>query len=102
MNGKLLEVKDSVVTTNGYNYSLPETSDERTYTAQLMAREISESGNDDILASSWSDPVAINVYRAENILPKILRKQKETSKYHEYSSSSQNSRKVAHVIVSSF
>jgi len=69
VNGKLLEVKDSVVTTNGYNYSLPETSEERTYTAQLMAREISESGNDAILASSWSDPVAIKVYRAENILP---------------------------------
>ena len=69
MNGQLLEIKDSVPTNNGYNYSLPETSDERTYTAQLMAREISESGNDDILASSWSDPVAIKVYRAENILP---------------------------------
>jgi PKD repeat protein len=69
VNGKLLEVKDSVVTTNGYNYSLPETSEERTYTAQLMAREISESGNDAILASSWSDPVAIKVYRAENVLP---------------------------------
>ena len=69
MNGQLLEIKDSVATTNGYNYSLPETSEERTYTAQLMAREISESGNDDILASSWSDPVAIKVYRAENILP---------------------------------
>ena len=67
VNGKLLEVKDSVVTTNGYNYSLPETSEERTYTAQLMAREI--SGNDDILASSWSNPVAIKVYRAENIRP---------------------------------
>ena len=69
MNGQLLEIKDSVPTNNGYNYSLPETSEERTYTAQLMAREISESGNDDILASSWSDPVAIKVYRAENILP---------------------------------
>ena len=69
MNGQLLEIKDSVPTNNGYNYSLPETSDERTYTAQLMAREISESGNDDILASSWSDPVAIKVYRAENIPP---------------------------------
>jgi len=68
VDGQLLEVKDSVVTTNGYNYSLPETSEERTYTAQLMAREISESGND-ILASSWSDPVAIKVYRAENIPP---------------------------------
>lgn len=69
VDGQLLEVKDSVVTTNGYNYSLPETSEERTYTAQVMAREISESGNDDILASSWSDPVAITVFRAENILP---------------------------------
>ena len=69
VDGQLLEVKDSVVTTNGYNYTLPETSEERTYTAQLMARELSESGNDDILASSWSDPVAIKVYRAVNILP---------------------------------
>ena len=69
VDGQLLELKDSVVTTSGYNYSLPETSEERTYTAQLMARELSESGNDDILASSWSDPVAIKVYRAENVLP---------------------------------
>ena len=69
VDGQLLEVKDSVVTTNGYNYSLPETSEERTYMAQLMARELSESGSDDIQASSWSDPVAIKVYRAENILP---------------------------------
>ena len=69
VDGQLLEVKDSVVTTSGYNYSLPETSEERTYTAQLMARELSESGNDAILASSWSDPVAIKVYRAENVLP---------------------------------
>ena len=69
VDGQLLEVKDSVVTTNGYNYTLPETSEERTYTAQLMARELSESGSDDIQASSWSDPVAIKVYRAENILP---------------------------------
>ena len=69
VDGQLLEVKDSVVTTNGYNYTLPETSEERTYTAQLMARELSESGSDDIQASSWSDPVEIKVYRAENILP---------------------------------
>ena len=69
VDGQLLEVKDSVVTTNGYNYTLPETSEERTYTAQLMARELSESGSDDIQASSWSDPVEIKVYRAENIRP---------------------------------
>ncbi|MCK5920041.1 MAG: VCBS repeat-containing protein, partial [Methylococcales bacterium] len=74
VDGQLLEVKDSVPTNNGYNYSLPETSEERTYTAQLMAREISESGNDDILASSWSDPVAIKVYRAENIPPMAVAK----------------------------
>jgi hypothetical protein len=74
VDGQLLEVKDSVVTTNGYNYSLPETSEERTYTAQVMAREISESGNDDILASSWSDPVVITVFRAENILPIAIAK----------------------------
>ena len=37
-NGELLESKDSGVTGNGYNYSLPEGSEERTYMAQIMAR----------------------------------------------------------------
>jgi hypothetical protein len=74
MNGQLLEIKDSVPTANGYNYSLPETSEERTYTAQLMTRELSESGNDDILASSWSDPLAIRVYKAGNIPPIAIAK----------------------------
>lgn len=68
-NGKLLESKDSGVTSNGYNYSLPEESEERTYMAQLMAREISSTGGDDILASSWSDSLQITVYKPENIAP---------------------------------
>ena len=34
-----------------------------------MVREMSESGNDDILASSWSDTLRINVFWPENIPP---------------------------------
>ena len=34
-----------------------------------MAREISDTGDDDILASSWSDPVQVKVFMPENILP---------------------------------
>ena len=67
VSGELLEVKDSVVTANGYNYTLPESSDERTYTAQLMVREMSDS--DDSLASTWSEPLPVSVYRAVNIPP---------------------------------
>jgi len=71
---QLLEVKDSVVTTNGYNYSLPETSDEMTYTARLMAREMENEISDIVLASSWSDPVTITVSKAENINPVAVAK----------------------------
>ena len=49
-NGKLFETKDSD-SSNGYNYSLTEGVEERTYMAQLMAREISISGVDDIPVS---------------------------------------------------
>ena len=74
VNGALLEFKDSVVTTNGYNYTLPHPATlgfgaDKLYGPQLMVREMSESGNDDILASSWSDPLRINVYWPENIEP---------------------------------
>jgi hypothetical protein len=69
VNGELLEYKDSVVTANGYNYTLPKSSDEMTYTAQLMTREISDTGSDDVLASTWSEPLAVSVYRAVNIPP---------------------------------
>ena len=69
-NGELLESKDSGVSGNGYNYSLTEGSEGRTYMAQLMAREISPTGaNEDILASTWSDSLEITVYRATNIPP---------------------------------
>ena len=65
----LLEVVDSQVTTNGYNYTLPELFDEKIFSAQLMAREIDESGADDILASSWSPLIPIRIYLPENINP---------------------------------
>ena len=69
-NGELLESKDSGVTGNGYNYSLPEGAEERTYMAQIMAREISETGdNEEILASTWSDSLEIRVYLEANIPP---------------------------------
>jgi hypothetical protein len=71
MDGKLLEIKDSVVTDRGYNYPLPETTDEIIYNAELMVREISETGNpeENILASSWSEALPIKVFRATNIPP---------------------------------
>ena len=74
VNGALLEMKDSAVTTNGYNYTLPDPATlgfgaDKIYTPQLMVREMSESGNDDILTSAWSDQLRINVYWPENIPP---------------------------------
>ena len=39
-----------------------------------MAREISDTGDDDVLASTWSDPVQIKVYKPENILPIAMAK----------------------------
>ena len=65
----LLEVDNGQITSNGYNYSLPELFDEKIYSAQLMVREIDESGADDILASGWSPMLGIRVYLPENILP---------------------------------
>ena len=65
----LLEVDNGQITSNGYNYSLPELFDEKIYSAQLMVREIDESGADDILASGWSPMLGIRVYLPDNILP---------------------------------
>ena len=65
----LLEVKDSQITKNGYNYTLPELFDEKIYSAQLMVREIDETGADDVLASGWSQMLPITVYLPENIPP---------------------------------
>ena len=69
IDSKLYEIIDSQNTGRGYNYSLPENTEEKIYYAQLMAREISDTGDGDILASSWSDPVQIKVFMPENILP---------------------------------
>ncbi len=65
----LLEVINSQITTNGYNYSLPALTETKTYSAQLMARELSESGTDDVLASSWSSSLPITIYKPENEPP---------------------------------
>jgi len=65
----LLEVINSQITTNGYNYTLPALTEEKIYSAQLMARELSESGTDDVLASSWSSSLPITIYKPENEPP---------------------------------
>ena len=69
IDSELYEIIDSQNTGRGYNYSLPENTEEKIFYAQLMAREISETGDEDILASTWSDPVQIKVFMPENILP---------------------------------
>ena len=69
IDSELYEIIDSQNTGRGYNYSLPENTEEKIFYAQLMAREISDTGDDDILASTWSDPVQIKVFMPENILP---------------------------------
>ena len=69
INSELYEIVDSQNTGRGYNYTLPENTEEKVFYAQLMAREISDTGDDDILASSWSDPVQVKVFMPENILP---------------------------------
>jgi hypothetical protein len=65
----LLEVINSQITTNGYNYTLPALTENKLYSAQLMARELSESGTDDVLASSWSSSLAISIYKPDNEMP---------------------------------
>ena len=74
IDSELYEIIDSQSTGKGYNYTLPENTEEKVYYAQLMAREISDTGDDDVLASTWSDPVQIKVYKPENILPIAMAK----------------------------
>jgi hypothetical protein len=62
------------ITTNGYNYTLPALTDNKVYSAQLMAREIDESGAEDVLASSWSSSLAITVSKPENEQPVAMAK----------------------------
>ena len=71
----LLEVDSGQITSNGYNYSLPLLFDEKVYSAQLMVREVDESGaDDDVLASGWSQMLGITVYLPDNILPVVSAK----------------------------
>ena len=67
---KLVEIVDNKNTGKGYNYTLPENTEQDIFLAQLMVREISTSGtNSDILASYWSEKISITVNRPENIAP---------------------------------
>ena len=70
INSELYEIDSSngLSTGKGYNYILPENTEEKTYFAQLMTREISDN-DADILASAWSEPIEIDVYMPENIRP---------------------------------
>ena len=74
IDSELYEIIDSQNTGRGYNYTLPENTEEKIFYAQLMAREISDNGDDDILASTWSDPVQVKVFMPENILPVAMAK----------------------------
>ena len=74
IDSELYEIIDSQNTGKGYNYTLPENTEEKPYLAKLMAREISDTGDDDILASTWSNPLQITVSRPENILPIAMAK----------------------------
>jgi|MDTC01.1.fsa_nt_gb hypothetical protein len=69
IDSQLYEIVDSQNTGKGYNYTLPENTEDKIFYAQLMARELSDTGGDDILASTWSDPLQVKVYMPENILP---------------------------------
>ena len=53
--------------------TLPENTEEKNI-SKLMARELSDNGDDDILASTWSDPVQVKVFMPENILPIAMAK----------------------------
>ena len=74
INSELYEIIDSQNTGRGYNYTLPENTEEKTYPARLMAREISDTGDEDILASTWSNSLQITVSMPENILPVAMAK----------------------------
>ena len=69
----LLEMKDSSITSNGYNYTLPLGFEEKTYGAQILVRETSED-TDDLLVSSLSAPASIRVYKPDNIEPVAMAK----------------------------
>jgi len=69
--GQFLEVDNSGLTGNGYNYTLPAASgNQMTYQAKLIVRELSSGlGDDDLLTSAPSDPFYVTVTRAINQPP---------------------------------
>ena len=46
IDSELYEIVDSQNTGRGYNYTLPENTEEKVFYAQLMAREISDTGDE--------------------------------------------------------
>ena len=74
INSELYEIIDSQNTGKGYNYTLPENTEEKTHPARLLAREISDTGDEDILVSTWSNSLQITVSMPENILPVAMAK----------------------------
>ena len=68
--GRLMEYRDSQLTGDGYNYSLPASSDQTNYMAQVMVRELPRAaGDESMLQSSWSLAVMVTVLRPDNVLP---------------------------------
>ena len=70
VDSKLVEIVDNKNTGKGYNYTLPENTEQKIYFAKLMVRETSSTGSSsDLLASYWSENIEITVNRPENIPP---------------------------------
>ncbi len=68
--GRLMEYRDSQLTGDGYNYSLPTSSDQTNYMAQVMVRELPRAaGDESMLQSSWSAAAMVTVLRPDNVLP---------------------------------
>ena len=70
VDGQFLEIDNSGLTGNGYNYTLPAGGNQMTYQAKLIVRELSLGlGDDDLLTSGPSDPFYVTVTRATNQPP---------------------------------
>ena len=70
VDGQFLEIDNSGLTGNGYNYTLPAGGNQMSYQARLIVRELSSGlGDDDLLTSGPSDPFYVTVTRATNQPP---------------------------------
>ena len=68
--GRLMEYRDSQLTGDGYNYTLPASSEQTNYMAQVMVRELPRAaGDESMLQSSWSLAAMVTVLRPDNVLP---------------------------------